>query len=97
MKLFKTLFIISFQNEISGSFIRYYTIVLKFHAEVKIETKNHIIYQAIIRTGKQHFHFLNLKQESGSGLRRDFFKKSLKVKIQPTKITFSHLRKNFEK
>lgn len=53
----------SFRHEISGSFICYYTIDLKFHLEVKSETKKQINYSKIIRIGKQYFHFLALKPE----------------------------------
>ena len=36
---------------------------LKFHLEAKSETKKHINYPIIIRIGRQHFHFLALKQQ----------------------------------
>ena len=36
---------------------------LKFHLEAKSETKKHINYPTIIRVGRQHFHFLALKQQ----------------------------------
>ena len=53
----------SFRHEISGSFICYYTIDLKFRLEVKSETKKQINYSKIIRIGKLHFHFLALKPD----------------------------------
>ena len=62
---------------------------LNFHVEAKSETKNHIIYPPIIGIGKQNL--------ATSAMRRDFFRKSLKVKSQPTKAIFCHLRKNFER
>ena len=56
-------FILLFQHTISGSLIFYYIIEIKFHVEVKGETKNHISYITTIRICKQHFHFLALKQQ----------------------------------
>ena len=62
-RFLKPSFIISFHHKISGSFIFYYIIDIKFHVEIKGETKNHISYLTTIRIWKQHFHFLALKQQ----------------------------------
>ena len=67
---------------------------LKFHLEAKSETKKHINYPTIIRIGRQHFHFLALKQQV---LRKDFFRNCLKVKSQPSKAILRHLRKRLQK
>ena len=45
----KPSFIISFHLKISGSFICYYVVDIKFQVKVKGETKNHISYLKTIR------------------------------------------------
>ena len=60
---FEPSFVISFHHKTSGSFICYYIIDIKFHVEVKGETKNHISYLTTIGIWKQHSHFLALSQQ----------------------------------